>query len=102
MSTQYLSHHAGRIAYDDTGSGPLVLCAPSIGDVRAGYDALIIDMTDVLISSYQTGGSGGADVATGLPTGKREIAADSEPEPMQRHDNLEQIGLAAHNDDDGF
>ncbi|MCB0023174.1 MAG: alpha/beta hydrolase [Caldilinea sp.] len=37
MSTQYLSHHAGRIAYDDTGSGPLVLCAPSIGDVRAEY-----------------------------------------------------------------
>ena len=28
MSTQYLSHHASRIAYDDTGSGPLVLCAP--------------------------------------------------------------------------
>ncbi|MFO7633410.1 MAG: alpha/beta hydrolase [Caldilinea sp.] len=37
MTTQYLTHHTGRIAYDDSGSGPLVLCAPSMGDVRAEY-----------------------------------------------------------------
>lgn len=37
MTTQYLTHQSGRIAYDDTGSGPLVLCAPSMGDVRAEY-----------------------------------------------------------------
>lgn len=41
MSTQYLSHQSGRIAYDDAGSGPLVLCAPSIGDVRAEYRFLV-------------------------------------------------------------
>jgi len=37
MATQYLTYQSGRIAYDDTGSGPLVLCAPSMGDVRAEY-----------------------------------------------------------------
>ncbi len=37
MTTQYLAHQSGQIAYDDTGSGPLVLCAPSLGDVRAEY-----------------------------------------------------------------
>ena len=37
MTTQYLAHQSGQIAYDDTGSGPLVLCVPSIGDVRAEY-----------------------------------------------------------------
>ncbi len=41
MSTQYLSHQTGQIAYDDAGSGPLVLCAPSIGDVRAEYRFLV-------------------------------------------------------------
>lgn len=37
MPTQFLSHQSGRIAYDDAGSGPLVICAPSLGDVRAEY-----------------------------------------------------------------
>ena len=37
MTTQYLTHQSGRLAYDDAGSGPLVLCAPSMGDVRAEY-----------------------------------------------------------------
>lgn len=35
--TQYLSVPGGAIAYDDIGAGPLVLCAPSLGDVRAEY-----------------------------------------------------------------
>lgn len=37
MTTQFLAHQSGQIAYDDTGSGPLVLCVPSIGDIRAEY-----------------------------------------------------------------
>ena len=37
MTTLFLDRPAGRIAYDDTGSGPLVICAPSLGDVRAEY-----------------------------------------------------------------
>ncbi|MBK8049989.1 MAG: alpha/beta hydrolase [Anaerolineales bacterium] len=37
MSTKFLERQNGRIAYDDAGNGPLVLCAPSMGDVRAEY-----------------------------------------------------------------
>jgi pimeloyl-ACP methyl ester carboxylesterase len=36
--TRFLDRPAGRIAYDDTGgTGPLVLCAPGLGDLRAVY-----------------------------------------------------------------
>ncbi len=37
MNTHYLTHQSGQIAYDVAGTGPLVLCVPSIGDVRAEY-----------------------------------------------------------------
>ncbi len=35
--TQYFSVPEGTIAYDVAGSGPSVICVPSIGDVRAEY-----------------------------------------------------------------
>lgn len=35
--TSYLEVQGGRIAYDDTGEGPVVICVPSMGDVRARY-----------------------------------------------------------------
>src|SRR5689334_5315348 len=36
--TKYLEIEGGRIAYDDTaGTGPLVVCVPGMGDVRAVY-----------------------------------------------------------------
>lgn len=41
MSTKYLNHENGKIAYDDAGSGPLVVCVPSMGDVRGEYRFLI-------------------------------------------------------------
>jgi pimeloyl-ACP methyl ester carboxylesterase len=37
MDTKYLDLPGGRIAYDDAGSGPLVVCVPGMGDVRAEY-----------------------------------------------------------------
>lgn len=36
-ATQYLSVADGTIAYDDVGAGQLVICLPSLGDVRAEY-----------------------------------------------------------------
>ena len=36
-ATQFLSVGEGTIAYDETGTGPAVICVPSIGDVRAEY-----------------------------------------------------------------
>ncbi len=37
MTTLFLEHAKGRIAYDETGAGPLVLCVPSMGDMRGEY-----------------------------------------------------------------
>lgn len=37
MITKYISNQNGQIAYDDQGSGPIVLCIPSMGDLRAEY-----------------------------------------------------------------
>ena len=37
MNTQYLAVSTGTLAYDDQGAGPLVLCVPSMGDVRREY-----------------------------------------------------------------
>ena len=41
MNTKYLNQENGRIAYDDQGEGSLVICVPSLGDVRAEYRFLI-------------------------------------------------------------
>jgi pimeloyl-ACP methyl ester carboxylesterase len=37
MHTQYLELPQGRLAFDDRGTGPLVICVPSMGDVRQEY-----------------------------------------------------------------
>lgn len=36
-STRYLDRPEGRIAYDVAGGGPLVVCAPGMGDLRSVY-----------------------------------------------------------------
>jgi pimeloyl-ACP methyl ester carboxylesterase len=40
MDTRYLTLPQGRIAYDDQGAGPVVICMPGIGDIRAEYRLL--------------------------------------------------------------
>jgi pimeloyl-ACP methyl ester carboxylesterase len=37
MTDKNLKHKGGVIAYDLNGTGPLVVCVPSLGDVRAEY-----------------------------------------------------------------
>lgn len=37
MATRFLDVPGGRLAYDATGSGPLVVCVPSMGDLRGEY-----------------------------------------------------------------
>ncbi len=39
--TRSLDVPGGRLAYDDTGAGPLVVCVPAVGDVRASYRFLV-------------------------------------------------------------
>ncbi|MGE5373688.1 MAG: alpha/beta fold hydrolase [Bacteroidota bacterium] len=41
MSSMFLAQENGKIAYDDQGTGPLVICVPSMGDVRGEYRFLI-------------------------------------------------------------
>lgn len=36
-TTLFFEHEGGRLAYDDQGKGPLVLCMPAGGDTRAEY-----------------------------------------------------------------
>jgi pimeloyl-ACP methyl ester carboxylesterase len=44
--TAYLDRPGGRIAYDVTGSGPLVICLPGMGDVRSVYHLLAAALAD--------------------------------------------------------
>jgi pimeloyl-ACP methyl ester carboxylesterase len=46
MTTKYLFQENGKIAYDDTGNGPLVVCVPSLGDVRGEYRFLIPQLVE--------------------------------------------------------
>jgi pimeloyl-ACP methyl ester carboxylesterase len=51
MTTKYLEHQNGQLAYDDAGSGPLVICVPSMGDVRGEYRFL---MPQLVAAGYRT------------------------------------------------
>jgi pimeloyl-ACP methyl ester carboxylesterase len=44
--TQYLDRPGGRIAYDITGTGPLVICLPGMGDIRSVYRFLAPALAD--------------------------------------------------------
>jgi pimeloyl-ACP methyl ester carboxylesterase len=56
LRTKYLTRPEGRIAYDDQGEGPLVVCLPGMGDLRstfrfqtpvlieAGYRVVTVDL----------------------------------------------------------
>src|SRR5271157_1116166 len=41
MTTKIFKHQNGQIAYEDTRNGPLVVCIPSMGDLRDEYRFLI-------------------------------------------------------------
>lgn len=40
MTTRYLTTDEGRIAYEDEGAGPVVICVPGLGDLRGEYRLL--------------------------------------------------------------
>jgi len=44
MNTKFFDHKNGRIAYDVTGEGQLVVCVPSLGDVRGEYRFLVPEL----------------------------------------------------------
>lgn len=43
--TEFLDTPGGRIAYDVTGKGPLVVCVPGMGDMRASFRLLTPQLT---------------------------------------------------------
>lgn len=80
MTPQFLTLPEGRIAYDSQGSGPVILCVPSLGDrrqeyrflvpvlVAAGYRVVTMDLrghgeTSVTWSDYSVAGVGSDIVA---------------------------------------
>ena len=52
MTTNYFKQQNGTIAYDDTGAGPLVVCAPSMGDLRQEYRFLAPQLTEAGYRAY--------------------------------------------------
>lgn len=48
--TQHLPRPEGRVAYDDAGTGPLVVLVPGMGDLRSTYDEL---RTALLAAGYR-------------------------------------------------
>jgi pimeloyl-ACP methyl ester carboxylesterase len=46
MTNSFLTRPGGRIAYDDAGSGPLVVLVPSLGDLRQEYRYLMPHLID--------------------------------------------------------
>ena len=46
LGTLYLNTDGGKIAYDLSGEGPLVICAPSMGDLRQEYRFLVPQLVE--------------------------------------------------------
>jgi pimeloyl-ACP methyl ester carboxylesterase len=46
MTAQYLQLRDGKIAYEESGSGPLVVCVPGMGDLRGEYRYLAPQLVD--------------------------------------------------------
>lgn len=44
MAAKFFNHKDGRIAYDVTGEGQLVVCVPSLGDMRGEYRFLVPEL----------------------------------------------------------
>ena len=67
MVTQFLEHQNGCLAYDDTGSGPLVICVPSMGDLRGEYRFLIPQLAAAGYRAISLDVRGHGESSTGWP-----------------------------------
>jgi len=96
VATEFFEIQGGKIAYEATGSGPLVICVPSMGDLRgeyrflapqlasAGYRVVSIDVrghgeTSVPWPDYSVGAIGSDLIALvrGLDAGPAVLIGDS-------------------------
>lgn len=46
MSTKFFEHAGGKIAYDETGAGPLVVCVPGMGELRGTFRILVRQLAE--------------------------------------------------------
>lgn len=93
---QQLQFSGGTIAYDDSGTGPLVVCVPGMGDLRstyrfstpllvaAGYRVICLDVrgmgkTSVTWDDYSVGGIGSdiIDLIQALAAGPAHVVGNS-------------------------
>lgn len=65
MATEFLNHENGRIAYDVQGTGPLVICVPSMGDVRGEYRFLIPQLVSAGYKTVSLDVRGMGETSTG-------------------------------------
>src|ERR1700759_3406272 len=63
MRTQVLHRDGGRIAYDVQGDGPLVICAPGMGDIRQTFRFLVPALLDAgyRVATFDLRGHGESD-----------------------------------------
>ena len=111
-TTHYLDRPGGRIAFDVTGEGPLVVCAPGMGDIRhvyrfltpalvaAGYQVATVDLrghgdSDTTFKNYDVDATatdllaliehlGGSAVVVGnsMSAGAAVVAAAQSPDAV--------------------
>lgn len=78
--TRWLARDGGRLAYDVTGCGPLVICAPGMGDVRQVYRSLAPALREAgfRVATVDLRGHGDSDTTFGTygsePTGQDLLA----------------------------
>ncbi|MFD1506008.1 alpha/beta fold hydrolase [Georgenia yuyongxinii] len=79
-TTMYLDRPGGRIAYDLTGTGPLVLALPGMGDLRQGFRHLVPGLVGAgfAVATTDLRGHGESDPTFteygDLPTGQDALA----------------------------
>ena len=63
MTTQLLARDGGRIAYDVRGTGPLVICAPGMGDIRQTFRYLVPALVEAgyRVATFDLRGHGESD-----------------------------------------
>jgi pimeloyl-ACP methyl ester carboxylesterase len=80
MTTSFLDVDGGRIAYEVSGSGPLVVCVPGMGDVRQVYRSTVpaLVAAGYRVAAFDLRGHGESDTTFGAyddPAAARDLLA---------------------------